>query len=181
MESACSNWLKQDMFHRQRASFELGFLTEELISRQELLRILTAGRRVGFSSPTVKWYYENIRVSPTPRMEHQLIVRVRLPLTDSVSCKTYYIWSGPIPGISSNYNVQLQIAAHTLTGSIFQPTTCHWKKPMFCRAGATDYRTRFKCPKEFLLGQSLRESVTLQNISVCSILRVNAPSLECSC
>ena len=105
MEYACSKWLRQDMFHRQRASFELGFLTEELISRQELLRILTAGRRAEVSSPTVNWYYENIRVSPTSRTEHQLIVRVRLPLTDSVSYKTYYIWSGPIPGNSSNYKV----------------------------------------------------------------------------
>ena len=111
------------MFHRQRASLELGFLTEELISRQELLRILTAGRRAGLSSPTVNWYYENIRVSPTSRTEHQLIVRVRLPLTDSVSYKTYYIWSWPIPGNSSN-NVQVKVAAdvatHTLTGGMFQ-------------------------------------------------------------
>ena len=101
------------LFHRQRASLEL-------ISRQGLLRILTADRRAGFSSPTVNWYYENIRVSPTSRTEHQLIVRVRLPLTDSVSYKTYYIWSGPIPGNSSNYNVQLQVSAdvatHTSTG-----------------------------------------------------------------
>ena len=114
MESACSNWLRQDMFHRQRASLELGFLTEELISRQELLRNLTAGRRAGFSSPTVNWYYENIRVSPTSRTEHQLNVRVRLPLTDSVSYETYYSWSGPIPGNSSNYNVQLQVAADVI-------------------------------------------------------------------
>ena len=91
MESARSKWLRHDVFHRQRASFELEFLTEELISRQELLRILTADRRAGFSSPTVNWYYENIRVSPTSRTKHQLIVRVRLPLTDSVSYKTYYI------------------------------------------------------------------------------------------
>ena len=42
---------------RQRASLELGFLTEELISRHELLSILTAGRRAVFSSTTVNWYY----------------------------------------------------------------------------------------------------------------------------
>ena len=77
------------MFHRQRASLEIGFLTAELISIQELLRILTAGRRAWLSSPNVNWYYETIRVSTTSRTEHQLIVRVRLPLTDSVSYITF--------------------------------------------------------------------------------------------
>ena len=128
MESVHSNWLRQDMFHRQRASLELEFVTDELISRHQLLRILTADRRAGFSSPTVNWYFENIRVSPTSRTEHQLIFRVRLSLTDSVSYKRYYIWSWPIPGNSSNHNVQIptaaDVATHTLTGGIFHSTAC---------------------------------------------------------
>ena len=91
--SAMESAHRQDMFYRQRASLDLGFFNQTVISRQELVRILTADRRAGFSSPTVNWYYENIRVSPTSRTEHQLICRVRLLLTDSVSYETYYIWS----------------------------------------------------------------------------------------
>ena len=91
-----------------------------------------------------------------------MIVGVRLPLTDSVSYKTYYIWSGPIPGNSSNYNVQLQLAAdvatHTLTGGIFQPTTCHSKSPWFVGQRPLITELVLNAPKEFLLGQSLSES-----------------------
>ena len=82
MKSAHDTWLRQvDKFNRQVASLELGFLTEELLSRQEIVKILTAGRRAGFESPSIHWYYENIRVYPISRYERQLIFRIKLLCT----------------------------------------------------------------------------------------------------
>lgn len=158
MESAHDNWLRQvDKFNRQVASLELGFLTEELISRQEIVRILTAGRRAGYESPSAHWYYENVRVSPITRTEHQLIFRIKLPLTDAIVYKRYCLTSWPIPGKTHNFTVQLKVASdiaiNPLTGGMFEPTACQGKKPMVCRAGAIYDRTRFKCPRGILTGE----------------------------
>ena len=84
-KSAYDNWLRQvDKFNRQVTSLELGFLTKELLSRQEIVKILTAGRHAGFESPSMHWCYENICVFTITRSEHQLILGIKLPLTNSV-------------------------------------------------------------------------------------------------
>ena len=158
MKSAHDTWLRQvDKFNRQVASLELGFLTEELLSRQEIVKILTAGRRAGFESPSIHWYYENIRVYPISRYERQLIFRIKLPLTDSVLYKRYYLTSWPIPSKSHNFTVQLRVsndvAINPLTGGMYEPTACQGKQPMLCRAGAIYNRFRFECPRGILTGE----------------------------
>ena len=72
------------------------------------------------------------------------------------------MWSWPIPGNSTEYNVKIQVpsdfAIHTVTGGIFQPTFCQGEHPMICRAGAIFDRTRFQCPRGILTAElSLRK------------------------
>ena len=90
-------WLRQVMtFNRQKAAMELGFLTEDLVSRQDLMHIVKSGLQAGFYAPAINWFYSNIRVSPIAWTGHQLIFRVKLPLTDKVQYKRYSVWSWPI-------------------------------------------------------------------------------------
>ena len=97
--------------------------------------------------------------------------RVKLPLTDKVLYKRYSVWSWPIPGNSTEYNVEIQVpsdfAFHTVTGGIFQPTFCQGEHPMICRAGAIFDRTRFQCPRGILTAElSLRKQcrITLTKV-----------------
>ena len=163
LEASHEYWLRQvRTFNRQKAALELGFLTEDLVNRQDLLHVVTSGRRAGFYTPDINWYYSNIRVSPISWTGPQLIFRVKLPLTDNVLYKRYSVWSWPIPGNSTHYNVKIQVpsdfAIHTVTGGIFQPTFCQGEHPMICRAGAIFDRSRFQCPRGILTGElSLRK------------------------
>ena len=68
-------------FNRQKAAMELGFLTADLVSRHDLLRIVKSGLQAGFYAPATNWYYSNTRVSPIAWTGHQLIFRVKLPFT----------------------------------------------------------------------------------------------------
>ena len=172
LEASHEYWLRQVMtFNRQKAAMELGFLTEDLVSRQDLMHIVKSGLQAGFYAPAINWFYSNIRVSPIAWTGHQLIFRVKLPLTDNVLYKRYSVWSWPIPGNSTEYNVEIQVpsdfAIHTVTGGIFQPTFCQGEHPMICRAGAIFDRTRFQCPRGILTAElSLRKQcrITLTKV-----------------
>ena len=158
MEARHDHWLQQvARFNRQKASLELGFLTEELLSRRELTNILTSAKSSGFHAPKLQWYYAHMRISSIFRSEQQLLFRVKLPLTDNINYNRYHITTWPVPHPSRKFNAQIQvttdIALHTLTGGIFRPNSCQGRNPMICRAGAVYDRTRFKCPRGILTGE----------------------------
>ena len=158
MESAHAHWVQQTArFNRQKASLELGFLTEELLSRTELNKILTSAKTAGYYAPDAQWYYANLRVSSIFRSKDELLFRVKLPLTDNIKYNRYHITTWPIPHKSKKFNAQIlvteDIAIHTLTGGMFRPTSCQGRNPMICRAGAVYDRSRFKCPRGILTGE----------------------------
>ena len=75
MESAHAHWLQQlTKFNRQKVSLELGFL-----SRQELNKIVTSARAVGFYAPAAQRYYANLRISSIFRSVNELLFRVKHP------------------------------------------------------------------------------------------------------
>ena len=155
MESAHAHWVQQTArFNRQKASLELGFLTEELLSRTELNKILTSAKTAGYYAPDAQRYYANLRVSSIFRSKDELLFRVKLPLTDNIKYNRYHITTWPIPHKSKKFNAQIlvteDIAIHTLTGGMFRPTSCQGRNPMICRAGAVYDRSRFNVPGAFL-------------------------------
>ena len=98
MESAHAHWVQQTArFNRQKAALELGCLTEELLSRIELNKILTSARSAGYYAPNIQWYYANLRVSSIFRSEDELLFRVKLPLTDNIKYNRYHLTTWPIP------------------------------------------------------------------------------------
>ena len=61
LESVHNLWLREsDRYQRQRASLELGQLTEEILPPNELLQILETSQGVGLFSPGLAWYYQNV-------------------------------------------------------------------------------------------------------------------------
>ena len=82
MTASHTHWLRQvAMFERQKASLELGFLTEDLIAKKELMRIVNSRRKMGYYAPQLEWYYAHIRVSPITQTDTSLIFCIKLPLT----------------------------------------------------------------------------------------------------
>ena len=56
MTASHTHWLRQvAKFERQQASLELGFLKEDLIVKQELMRIVTSSRKMGYYVRMLEW------------------------------------------------------------------------------------------------------------------------------
>ena len=158
IEAAHNNWLRQvELYHRQRASLEMGRLTEDILPTKALIRILEQARRKNLYAPSAVWYYMNIRILPMWEDEQRLVFRAQLPLSDNLNYLRYHIWTWPVPGNDSSISVQLQvpndIAFDTKTGGIFQPTACQGSKPAICRSGPIYDRSRLRCPRGVISGE----------------------------
>ena len=146
-----NTWLRQfDKYPRQRASLELGWLTEEILPRDALKRILANARRKDLYAPDAEWYYANVRIDPLWEDDKWLVFRAKLPLTDNIKYLRYTIWTWPVPGNTSQYTVKIQvpkeIAFQTQTGGLFDPTVCQGSRPMICRKGPVYNRQKMQCP-----------------------------------
>ena len=65
LESVNNLWLRESgRYQRQRASLELGQLTEEILPPNELLLILETSQGVGLFSPGLAWYYQHVSLVP---------------------------------------------------------------------------------------------------------------------
>ena len=173
VEAAHNNWLRQvDKHRRQRASLELGWLTEEILPRQELRQIIAYNRERNRYAPPIEWYYSHIRVQPIWEEDRRLVFKAELPFTNEMRYLRYFILTWPIPAISRKYNIQLQVpkdvAIDTKTGGLFQPTACLGNRPSICRTGPVYDRARLQCPRGIIAGdQKLRNQcrVTISKLS----------------
>ncbi len=158
LEVIYHNWERQiDLYKRQRASLEMGRLTEEILPNPELDLILKAGRRAGFHAAPIQWYYEHLRIQPMWEIPRELVFRVEIPFTDGVIYLRYQIWTWSVPGNMSEFRTRVKVPADvaydTNTGGLFVPTGCIGYHPMICRTGAIYDREKFKCPRGILSGE----------------------------
>lgn len=167
VEAAHNSWLRQvDKHQRQRASLELGWLTEEILPVNELRQIITTSKKDNLHAPSTEWYYSHVRILPLWEEGRRLVFKAELPLTNDMHYLRYYIWTWPIPVESSKYNVRLQVptdvAVNTKTGGLFEPTACQGHRPSICRTGPVYDRTRLRCPRGIIIGDdSLRKQCTV--------------------
>ena len=159
IETAHNLWLRQlDRYKRQRASLDLGYLTEEILPVIELERIRAAATRLNLQAAPTRWYFEHIHIQPMWEDESKLVFKAELPLIDNISYLRYKLRSWPIPGNATNVWIKLQVppdvAFHTETGGLFQPTACQGIKPTICRTGALYDRSTFQCPRGILTGET---------------------------
>lgn len=158
LETAHNQWIRQlEKHHRQRASLELGWLTEEILPIPELRRICDEGRRAGFYAPPVQWYYEHVHIQPLWEDETRLVFKAELPFSAKTEYLRYYLWTWPVPGNTSQFRAKLQvpddIAFHTESGGIFRPTQCRGNRPAICSTGPIYDRSRLQCPRGLITGE----------------------------
>ena len=80
-------WLREsDRYQRQRASLELGQLTEEILPPNELLLILENSQGVGLFLPGLAWYYQHVSTI--------LVFTAQLPLMDKIRSLLYPFMAG---------------------------------------------------------------------------------------
>ena len=92
LESVHNLWLREaDRYRRQRASLELGQLTEEIVPPKELLLILEASQGVGLFSPDLAWYYQHVTLVPVWEETQRLVFTAQLPLMDKIRYARYRI------------------------------------------------------------------------------------------
>ena len=76
LERAHSIWLRQvDIYQRQRAALELGWLTEEMLPPADLRHILECGEDVGLTGPRPEWYFATISAHPMWEEANRLVFR----------------------------------------------------------------------------------------------------------
>ena len=134
-----------DIYNRQPAALELGYMTEDILSVKDLTQIIQDAQHHNLHTPILNWYYSYVKIEPLWRDDNILVFRANLPLTDHHLYLRYHIQSWPIPGNTSLFRTQLQvpsdIAFHTETGGIFSPTGCMGENPAICRTGPIFDRT----------------------------------------
>ena len=158
IEAAHDTWLRQqDRYRRQRASLELGWLTEEVLPVKDLQKLINYAKRQDLRPLPNEWYYANVKVSPLWKSKSWLVFRAQLPFTDNQKYLRYHIQTWPVMGNSSEFRVRLQIPAEVTiqseTGGLFEPQECQGERPVVCRTGPIYDRTRFQCARGVLTGE----------------------------
>jgi hypothetical protein len=148
----------RDRFQRQKASLELGRLTEEVLPPELLLDTLRKGETVGIKRiMPIQWYYEHVRIYPVWGGS-TLIYKATLPLVDSKQYFRYSIVTWPVPYNLSGYTIQLEvhedIGLDTQGGEMFHPSVCQGVDPMVCRTGARYREGRLRCPRGLITGDN---------------------------
>ena len=169
MQTVYESWLRQvDLFNRQRAELELGYLTEEMLPVVELSKILVNAAKFGVAPLPVEWYYSNTKVVPLWDSSDRLVFQATLPFVDEKSYLRYFLWSFPVP-ISANDEVNSDssevkgkvlshiqapgdLALDTHTGELFFPHNCVGQSPVVCRPGPFYMSKYHKCARGIING-----------------------------
>ena len=166
LESVHNLWLrKADRYRRQRASLELGQLTEEIVPPKELLLILEASQGVGLFSPGLAWYYQHVSLVPVWEETQRLVFTAQLPLMDKIRYARYRIRSWPVPANGSDHTLTVQIpddvAVDTQRGGIFEPHDCAGNDSAICRSGPIYGKGRLLCTRGILNGDDTQRASCL--------------------
>ena len=157
LESVDNVWLHEsDRYQRQRASLELGQLTEEILPPKELMLILENSQNVGLFSPGLAWYYQHASLVPVWEETRRLVFTAQLPLMEKIRYARYRIHSWPVPVDGSGHTLQVQtpkdVTVDTQRDGIFVPHNCAGKEPAICRSGPIYGRGRLLCTRGILNG-----------------------------
>ena len=142
--------------HQQKASLELGRLTESLMSPEVLLSTLQKAKRPGhYPIVPTQWYYEYVNVEPIWDTE-LLIYRVTLPLIDNTPYLLYQLYSWPTPYNTSGYAAKIEIQPFvgfdSTNGHVFIPDVCVGTQPKVCQVNIMYQGNQFKCERGLING-----------------------------
>jgi hypothetical protein len=169
LETVTKHYVELKQHHQQqRASLELGHLTEELLPVRELPELLQQAttHRVEAVHP-LEWYYQSVTVVPMWNDGQTLVYRATLPLVDHTHYLRYHLHTWKQPYNTSGYSARLvvapDVALDTNSGTIFVPHSCIGMQPEVCRTGPQYNQHLGQCPRGILLEQrALRKHCQIQ-------------------
>ena len=146
-----------DQYHRRREALELGRLTEEILTPDELTYIINQASSAGLSAPDHRWYYQNLRIEPLWSNEYQseLMFKATIPFVSDVGYLSYQIKSHPYPISNTDFltfKVKGQIGFNTELGTVFSPKHCIGVDPIICRSGPIYTGNEYQCERGILSG-----------------------------
>ena len=161
LESVHNLWLRHaDRYRWQRASLELGQLTEEILSPHDLRSILDVSYERGLFSPGLAWYYHHVTLQPVWEEYDRLVFSAQLPLMDKTRYARYTIRAWPVPDNGTDQATQVlipsDVAVDTVNGGIVEPHQCLGTEPAICRAGPVYTKGRLLCARGVLSGHWTR-------------------------
>ena len=154
LESVHNLWLREsDRYQRQRASLELGQLTEEILPPNELMLILENSQGVGLFSQGLAWYYQHVSLVPVWEETRRLVLTAQLPLMDKIRYARYRIRSWPFPVNGSGHTLHVQtpqdVAVDSNVAEYLNPTTAQaTSQPSVVRVPFTT-GVAFSAPEEY--------------------------------
>ena len=146
---------------RQKASLELGRLTEDILSVSQLRTVLgRAATTTTYPVEPIQWYYEHAHIYPVWGKD-TLIYRLKLPLVDGRKYNRYNLVTWPVPYAHAGYSIHINVdhrdvGMDIVTGDIFHPIGCMGWKPMVCRSGPLYSAHRWGCPRTLISGEYKR-------------------------
>ena len=143
-----------DLFHRQRAELELGRLTRDLLSPDQLREILHQASDNRKVITAIEWYYRHLTVTPLWHPSGSLLYKVELPLIADRPYLMYSVMTHPVPVSNSSFTVMVILsrdyAIDTTTGRLFMPQHCIGHDPVVCQSGVEYGRDAMQCARGIL-------------------------------
>ena len=122
-------------FHRQQMLLDRGMLTQELVSRGQLKRVLNAVKDAGHIPLQSRWYFHNARVSPLWGMTGMAAFSIALPLIHPRIYSVYGLKYLPVRIDLGHLRFIVGEPAVAVSNSgiaNFFPTECSGEEPMVC-------------------------------------------------
>ena len=171
---------------RQKASLELGRLTEDLLPLPTLREILeTAASEDTIPVDPIEWYYQFAQLTPLwDESLQDLIYKTELPLVRPVPYLGYDVHTYEVPYVNSTTTVRLQAQGQfgldTQNGDIFKPSGCKGENPIVCKTGPLYQSHGLACARAVISGRLTSNNCNVQvndrPNSYAVVLADNSPS-----
>lgn len=154
----CAQW---DTFHNKRHELERGYLTENILSRNELGQILFEIKSLGYMVAHKNWYYQYTKIDAFLQEEERLIYKFHVYGFNHKEYLQFNFRYFPVTAGKNHLRVIVgndKIAVDTVSQYSFFPHECIGMHPRACII--TSETVKDSCEKNLVIGR---------NISSCNL------------
>ena len=122
-------------YHQKRMEVERGWLTENIVSMEQLDSIIELIGQKGYETLPREWYYQYVAVIPMWEGDDHVAFRAVLPAVDEDCYIKYSLLYVPVPMGGEHMRViqgRDSVVLHTMTQASFTPLNCLGKAPNVC-------------------------------------------------
>ena len=136
LELVYAEYMKQlRRYEQQKMTLERGWLTEHVLSVDQLASILGILRTWGYETARPEWYFQYLHISPMWDEGDKLFYRVEIPAVDRTKYLFYKLNYFPVvlsDSLIGKVKGNNDIAINTESGRTFEPNYCYGKNPRIC-------------------------------------------------